>query len=247
MREFTLAVLLVLLTACTSTLHRNPSSKQKNILLFGKTTRAAHINIIPGAIKHLVEKLQAHNLVATGSQDTSILTKESLSKFDAIILIDVSSGVLSDEHKVVIEDFVSQGKGLIAIHASIAAGNDWVWFREMIGTTFLNHPPIQPATVSIAKTEHPAVRDLDKQWVQSDEWYNFTTKLGSEFEVLVTVDESSYNAGNMRDHPVTWCRRSINQKVWFTAMGHDEALYADHESPFMKQILAAVNWIVLKD
>lgn len=233
---------LLLLVACTSIPKRNPSSEKKRLLVFGRTNRPAHIHIVPGAIKHLVSHFQGNNFEAIGSQELSSLTKESLTQFDAVVFVDVSNDILSDENKMAVENFVSTGKGLLAIHASIAAGNDWDWFRDMIGTSFTNHPPIQEATVSISDVNHASTKNLTHQWPQTDEWYNFTSKLGPDHQVLATVDEQSYKGGTMgNDHPITWVRR--DQKVWFTAMGHDESLYANHESAFMNHILKAAIWL----
>lgn len=227
--------LLLLAASCSLTSKRDPASGKKRILVFGKTNRPAHIHIVPGVIKHLVSHFQNNNFEAVGSQDTSSLLRESLSKFDALIFVDVSNGMLSEEQKRSVENFVSSGKGLLAIHASIAAGNDWEWFKEMIGTSFLDHPPIQSATVQVMNKYH--------QWVQNDEWYNFTSDIGSEFTVQAIVDEQSYKGGKMGDHhPISWRREIPNQKVWFIAMGHDESLYVNYEHDFIKHILEAADW-----
>ncbi len=242
MKIFVLCILYLLLTACSTVPHRIPSSKQKRLLVFGKSNRPAHMHIVPGAITHLVRHFQQNGFEAVGSQELISLTKESLSSFDGIVFVDVSNGILNDEHKNAVEEFVSQRKGLLLIHASIAAGNDWRWLKEMIGTSFLDHPPIQQAKVSLTTNDQHTVIRLPDVWSQSDEWYNFTSKIGDDFSILATVDESSYLGGKMGNHPITWSRKDLKQKVWFTAMGHEESLYAEYEAPFMKHILNAALW-----
>lgn len=54
---------------------------------------------------------------------------------------------------------------------------------------------------------HPSTSFLPKAWVRTDEWYNFRTNPRDVAHVLLVLDESTYQGGEMgADHPYTWCR-----------------------------------------
>ena len=224
----------------------NPYAFSKNnskILIFGKTIRPAHADIIPGAIRGLAQLLTDNGFQTHTTQDQAIFTTDSLLDFSAIVLIDVSEGVLSEAQKKVIENSVEQGKGLVAIHASISAGKDWPWFKNKIGTLFLDQPPIQKASVQVVNTNHPSMSLLPESWIQADEWYNFTTALGSEQAILAVVDEATYSGGKMGAlHPIIWKYEKDKIRIWYTAKGHTEVFYTDKKSELSRQILGAVKW-----
>jgi type 1 glutamine amidotransferase len=66
-----------------------------------------------------------------------------------------------------------------------------------------------------------------------------------------TLDESSYNfqphpfirnwgALMGEDHPITWCQKYDGGRVWYTGLGHDANIYANHDS--MAMIVQGVMW-----
>jgi type 1 glutamine amidotransferase len=69
--------------------------------------------------------------------------------------------------------------------------------------------------------------------------------------VLQTLDESSYNFqphpfirnwGQLMgaDHPITWCQLYDGGRVWYTGLGHDANIYANHDS--MSMIVQGIKW-----
>jgi type 1 glutamine amidotransferase len=227
------ALILFLLLA-TSAQARDALPK---VLIFGKTLRSAHEKIIPVAGKALVALSKANGLNATFTDDPAIFSK--LDNFSTVVFLDVSQGVLNTAQKIAFEKYFEQGGGLVAIHASISAGKDWPWYRDLIGTLFLDHPKIQTAVVHKASPE----MNVADSWSQSDEWYNYTNPIPEQHHVLATVDENSYQGGKMgKNHPVTWCKEVGKARVWYTAMGHDASLYQDLKSEFDHQIVWAMKW-----
>jgi type 1 glutamine amidotransferase len=214
------------------------------ILIFGKTLRPAHVEIIPGAIRSLGIIFKNNGFESVVTQDPNVFSKENLISFDSIVLLDVSEGILNSEQQLAIEKFVDNGKGLLSIHASISAGKDWPWYKQKIGTLFLDHPPIQKGVIRIVNPNHYSTDMNDKTWAQADEWYNFTEPLNSNHKVLAEIDESTYQGGKMGErHPISWCHEVGEARVWFTAMGHDESLYANTSSVFAKHLLGAAKWV----
>jgi type 1 glutamine amidotransferase len=205
--------------------------------------RSAHEKIAPVAGKALVALAQASGFNATFSDDPAIFTARKLEGISTVIFVDVSQGVLETAQKTAFQKYFERGGGLVAIHASISAGKDWPWFRDLIGTLFSDHPEVQTATVQVDKTSSPAMSPLEDSWSQSDEWYNFTNPIPQTHHILATIDEGSYHGGKMgKPHPITWCREVGKARVFYTAMGHLASLYQDPKSPFDRQLVWAMRW-----
>jgi cytochrome c len=107
------------------------------------------------------------------------------------------------------------------------------------------------AVVETEDDKHPSTRDLPDRWAISDELYNFKANPRSTVHVLQTLDESSYNfqphpfirnwGGLMgEDHPITWCQIYDGGRVWYTGLGHDANIYANHDS--MAMIVQGIKW-----
>ena len=107
------------------------------------------------------------------------------------------------------------------------------------------------AVVETEDDKHPSTRHLPDRWAISDELYNFKANPRSTVHVLQTLDESSYdfqphpfirNWGNLMgaDHPITWCQIYEGARVWYTGLGHDASIYANHDS--MAMIVQGIKW-----
>ena len=42
------------------------------------------------------------------------------------------------------------------------------------------------------------------------------------------------------DHPITWCQYYEGARVWYTGLGHDANIYAEHDS--MTMIMQGILW-----
>jgi type 1 glutamine amidotransferase len=223
------------------------ASQSSEVLIFGKTIRPVpHGEIIPTAGSALANYLTKNGMKSTFTQDTNVFTSANLVKYDAVILLDMSEGVLSDSNKSSLETYFKSGHGIAAIHASISAGKDWPWFQNLLGTKFVDHAHIQNGMVQAKDNADPFFTDIPKQWAQTDEWYNFTNQIDSNAEVLMLSDESTYAGGTMgKVHPIAWRRESQNGRFSYTAMGHAATLYTGDNSPFLKFLLHAVRWTAM--
>jgi type 1 glutamine amidotransferase len=102
---------------------------------------------------------------------------------------------------------------------------------------------VQPATVVVEDSTHPATARLPTRWTVTDEWYNFTRNPRDLVHVLATVDETTYAGGVMgADHPIEWSREptAISGRMWYTAMGHPDDRWAD--PIFVAHVVAGVAW-----
>ena len=86
-------------------------------------------------------------------------------------------------------------------------------------------PGLQTGTIRFAR---PLGRTWPVAWRGTDEFYNFRSRPPREAAVIASVDESTYQGGEMgADHPIAWCRRVHGGRSWYTGLGHRPELFRD--------------------
>lgn len=230
----------LLLLATQSSFGRTAS----NVLIFGKTIRQIpHGEILPIAGPALKNYLSEKGLTSIFTQDLAALTPSNLENYKALILLDVSESIFNADHKAAIEAFFTRGRGIVAVHATIAAGKDWPWLQNLIGTKFVDHAPVQNGVVRLKNSKAPYFSKLPSDWIQYDEWFNLSELPPSPAEVILLSDESSYTGGKMgTTHPIAWISQSGKGRFFYTSMGHPTILYTNGENEFLKLILVATQW-----
>lgn len=169
-------------------------------------------------------------------------TDEALAQVGVLVFLLTTGDVLNDAQQGAMERFVRRGGGYLGIHAASDTEYDWPWYGKLVGAYFLSHPAIQKATLHIEQPDHPTVSHLPKTWVRTDEWYDFRSNPRSSVNVLMRIDEATYNGGRMgADHPVTWCHEFEGGRAWYTALGHTKESYS--ESEFVEMIRRALRWV----
>lgn len=238
-----MSVLTSLLATCL--LLGNPSAEtgngKLNVLVFSKTVAFRH-DSIPEGQEMFRRMAAADGFNVSFTELSARFTDEALSQVDVLVFLLTTGDVLNDAQQGAMERFVRRGGGYLGIHAASDTEYDWPWYGRLVGAYFLSHPAIQKATLHVEQHEHPTVSHLPKTWVRTDEWYDFRSNPRSSVNVLMRIDEATYNGGRMSgDHPVTWCHEFEGGRAWYTALGHTKESYS--ESEFVEMIRRALSWV----
>ena len=110
--------------------------------------------------KEIGERTRAFEVTAT--EDCSLLSREGLKKYDAVVFYTTGELPISDEQKAAFLDFIKSGKGFIGIHSATDTFYKWPEYGELIGGYFDQHPWHQDVTVAVEDQRHPATRHLGK-------------------------------------------------------------------------------------
>jgi type 1 glutamine amidotransferase len=167
----------------------------------------------------------------------------ALGDYAAVVFLSTSGDVLTDAGKDELVRYLAAGGGWLGVHAASTTEYDWPWYGELVGARFDHHPDIQTATMTVAVRDHPATRHLGPTWTWTDEWYAFRANPRlSGVQVLLTVDESTYQGGTMgADHPIAWCREYGGGRSLYTALGHTDEAYTDPD--FVAHLSGALDWL----
>lgn len=222
-----------------------------NILAFTKTVGYRHASI-PEAIKAFADMANEYNWTVTFTEDNEFFTPAILDRMDVVVFLMSTGDVFNDEQQDAFKAFIQGGGGFFGVHSG---GTDteyeWDWYCKMIGAHFSAHPPVCDCKLIIEDPNHPATRCFESDVVLwNDEIYSFDKNPRKEVDVLVSVDENSYDTDinpwfegkkiAMGDHPLVWCREFEGGRVIQTALGHEDEKYRD--PIFRKHLAGGVHW-----
>jgi uncharacterized protein len=247
--------------------HPTVAGPKRELLVFSLFTGYDH-KVIPHVdrvFEVLAEKSGAFAAIVTTELD--MLTPERLASFDAIVLNNNCSagdrrnlfldelernakyqGMSEAERQAKADlleqsllEFVSHGKGLVAIHGATTMLNRSAKFTEMIGAAFDYHPPNQELTIRTVHEDHPMVAAFRGKgpFVHRDEPYLFNGPYEAmNFRPLLVMDAESVKdpSGRFADRPryVAWIKRHGDGRVFYCSPSHFPESY---ESTTLLQFL----------
>jgi type 1 glutamine amidotransferase len=215
------------------------SSKPLRILVYSRTVGFRH-DTIESAQRAFTDIAARHAATLTVTEDPLQLGA-ALASTDVVVFSMTTGDVLGDAEQTQLEAFIRSGGGFLGVHAAADTEYDWPFYETLNGAWFADHPAIQPAKLVRESSDHPAVSFLPATWERTDEWYNFRTNPRGRVQVLVTLDESSYQGGTMgADHPIVWARSIDRGRAFYTGLGHTQESW--QEPLFLRHIEAALLW-----
>jgi uncharacterized protein len=148
------------------------------------------------------------------------------------------------------EKYVSDGGGLVIVHAADNAFPEWTAYNEMIGIggwrkrderagphwywdgekivadttpgSAGQHGARLPFEVTTRDPEHPIMKGLPPEWLHAnDELYGALRGPGKNMTVLATAHSDPKNKGTDRDEPILMVLRYGKGRIFHTTMGHD--------------------------
>jgi uncharacterized protein len=195
-------------------------------------------------LKEIGDRSGAFEVTAT--QDCSMVSREGLKQYDAVVFYTTGELPFSDDQKAALLDFVKSGKGFVGIHSATDTFYKWPEYGEMIGGYFNDHPWHQDVTVNVEDTKHPATKHLGKSFQIKDEIYQFKDFSRERVHVLLSLDTNSVDLTKPnvhrtdKDFALAWCRNYGKGRVFYSALGHREEVWRDPR--YQQFILGGLKW-----
>lgn len=210
------------------------------VLVFTKTAGFRHGSIASG-VTALAELGPDNAFTTTQTEDAAIFTDAGLARFDVIVFLNTTGDILNGDQQGAMERFIQAGNGFVGIHSATDTEYDWPWYTGLVGAQFRRHPAVQPAEIDVIDRDHPSTAHLPTRWTRTDEWYDFRAQPPATVRVLMNLDESTYNGGQMGDpHPIAWCHEYDGGRAIYTAGGHTNQSFG--EPDFRAHLAGAVRW-----
>lgn len=212
---------------------------QPRILLFSKTEGFRH-GSIPDAIAAIEALGGEHDFFVDKTEESAFFTDANLAPYDAVVWLMTTGDVLNDAEQAAFERYIRAGGGYVGIHSASDTEYDWPWYGDLMGAFFQNHPSIQTATINVEDSDHVSTKHLEATWVRNDEWYNYRSNPRTTTNVLLSLDESTYEGGEMGDHPIAWYHEFDGGRAWYTGGGHTASSYS--EPDFVHHLLGGIQY-----
>ena len=198
----------------------------------------------------------------TVSYDPSVVTSANLAAYDAVFLDsttghfldDAASPTATDARRTALLAFVRGGKGLAGIHGASDSYHSptkqpWPAFNPLIGGIFMAHP-WQHVWVKVEDPASPITAAFTNPFEMIDETYTFAKEAYSRqnVHVLLSIDLSQMPSEELakenrpwdHDYALSWIRREGSGRVFYTAHGHREQVYAMR--PYLAHLLAGIQY-----
>lgn len=176
----------------------------------------------------------------TVTQDVGAFTRQNLKQFDAVMFYTSGELPMTAAEKEALISFVRAGHGFVGVHSATDTFYMWKDYGDMIGAYFNDHPWHQRVTVDVLAPSDPIVSFLGKSFQVEDEIYQFSDFRTDTTHLLLRLDVNSVDLNNPRvrrryyGFPLAWTRRYGKGRVFYTALGHEEAVW---NSSWYQQLL----------
>jgi uncharacterized protein len=189
---------------------------------------------------------QSGEFVVTATDDVNLFTAENLRGYAAVMFYTTGELPMSDAQKAAFVQFVRSGHGFVGIHSATDTFYTWPDYLELVGGYFNDHPWHQSVRIEVVDPSDPMVAFLGPSLQISDEIYQISDFDYRGSHVLLRLDPTSVDltrSGVRRRFygwPLAWTRSYGEGRVFYTALGHEEAVWRDPR--FQQLLMNAVLW-----
>lgn len=245
MKKILMALLfgcVLIIVSCSD----NERQGDPKVLVFSKTMGFKHASI-PTGIAAIQKLGQENGFVVDTTKNANLFTDENLKQYSAIIFLSTTGNVLDQFQEAAMERYIQAGGGYVGIHAAADTEYDWGWYNDLAGAQFLSHPSGTPNADFIIKDKDFIATQFfqDTVWNRTDELYNYKN-INPDINVLVTLDESSYEGGENGDfHPFAWYHDFDGGRAFYTGGGHTDESFS--EELYLKHLLGGIQYAIGKN
>ncbi|MGH9660888.1 MAG: ThuA domain-containing protein [Bryobacteraceae bacterium] len=186
--------------------------------------------------------------------DAELITRKKLSGnrknlefFDAILFYTTGELEMDDEQKAAFLSFLrDDGKGFLGAHSATDTFYNWPAYGELIGGYFDRHPWHQLVGVKVEDRAFPATKHFPPAVTVTDEIYQFRNYSRDRVRVLMSIDTATVDLKNKQvnrkdgDFAVTWVRQYGKGRVFYSSLGHREAVW--DRADIQKMWIEAIKW-----
>ena len=153
---------------------------------------------------------------------------------------------MSEAQKAALVAFVRSGRGFLGVHSATDTFYKWPEYGKLVGGYFNEHPWHQKVTVDVADPTSPLVGFLAPSFAIDDEIYQIRDFEARTSRILLRLDPASVDLGAPDVHPqaygwpLAWTRSYGRGRVFYTALGHEEAVWRDPR--YQRMLTNAILW-----
>jgi type 1 glutamine amidotransferase len=168
------------------------------------------------------------------------LSAENLKKYDAVIFANTTGNLPLPDNQALI-DYVKNGGAFIGMHSATDTYPGFRPYIEMIGGEFAGHGAQVGVECLVQDAKHPATKDLGESFcLEQEEIYLMKNYDPTKVRELLVLDKHPNKKKEAGRFPVAWCKEFGQGKVFYTSLGHNEAVWENKR--YQKHILGGIKW-----
>ncbi len=210
-----------------------------------KREKPDELSIVEQALVDLGKKTGHFEAVPT--RDSAAFTPEELAKYDLVFFYTTGELPLSEAQRNALFAFVKGGKAFAGAHCATDTFYKVPEYGDLIGAYFDGHPWHQDVRVKVEDRTHPATAHLGESFSVADEIYQYKDPYDrKKLHVLLSLDTSSVDTKKPEVHrkdgdfALAWCKDYDKGRVFYTALGHEPALWKDER--YLTMIDGGFRW-----
>jgi len=241
------ALIVTVATALGTTSTRASAQERPSRVLYFTHSAGYRHEVIPVSREILKQIGEASpRFEVTASEDVAVFTAQNLRRYGAVMFFTTGELPMNDAEKQALIDFVRDGGGFLGVHSATDTFYQWPEYGKLIGGYFDQHPWHQDVRIDIVDRSDPLVAFLGPSIAIADEIYQIRDFDAGTSHVLLRLDPASVDLtrNNVHRHPygwpLAWTRGYGSGRVFYTALGHEEAVWRD--SRYQMLLRNAVLW-----
>src|SRR5215475_4214615 len=247
LRRTTLLAVLGWIASTFAILPCRAQDQSTRILYFTHSAGYRH-EVIP-ASQDVLQRIGATaGFEISVSEDVAVFTAENLRRYGAVMFFTTGELPMSHAQQVAFTDFIRAGGGFLGVHSATDTFYRWPEYGKLIGGYFDQHPWHEAVRIDVADRSDPLVAFMGASISLLDEIYQIRDFDVGGSHVLLRLDPAQVDLtrDNVHPHPygwpLAWTRAYGNGRVFYTALGHEEAVWRD--ARYQTLLRNAVRWAI---
>jgi hypothetical protein len=230
------AATAAIVAAAPASAPAKPARQRKVLVYTHRAESQLASSYAASAIRILGEETGAFQAVAC--DDPNVFVPDRLKEFDAVCLVNTANmpvplgrgrpDATPGPAESALTKFVTDGKGLVALHAAAGAGRCWPRFAEVLGASG-NWAPWPKAAIRVEAKDNPVNADFDTAEI-ADRILKLEDPYSREkLRVLLSVDAAktglydpkvrAYYGRLDGDHALSWIKPAGAGRVYYSVFG----------------------------
>ena len=191
-----------------------------------------------------IPDVQTTKVTYPGAAD--LLKPESADDYDVIVFYDMwAQGITPPQQKAFV-NLLNNGIGVVAMHHTLAAHQDWPEYGKIIGGKYYLKDRIvdgksvlkssylhdQEIPVDVVDRDHPITGGLKSFQIHDETYSGYETDPSAE--VLLTTEHPK------SDRELAWVKTYGNSRVFYLQLGHDRHAYEDENYRLL--VARGIRW-----
>ncbi len=221
-----------------------PRSGSFRMLVYSRTAGFRHDSIAQGKVM-LQEIAAEQGFEVTEAETNELITAEGLAEFEIVFFMNSTGDIFNEAEESAFQDWMETKNGAFAgTHSATDTEQGWAFYKEVTGQYYNGHVNANtPGAIQFEANmlQFPAVARIPNPWQRNEEWYIFSSSL----EWAAKPGFMILGRKQADNQPIVWAREYGNWRSFYTAIGHDSAVFRD---PVVKQHLTGgILWAVRRD